>query len=352
VVMSIRMVPLTRTFRRLLRLVHDLAARSRKQARLRLIGENTEMDKTIIEQITDPLVHIIRNCVDHGIETPEERVRAGKPETGIITVEARHEGGEVVIHISDDGRGLNRKNILAQAIRKGLVSGNPENMSDEEVFQLIFEAGLSTAERVTDISGRGIGMEVVRRNIEKLKGRVNIDSIPGKGTNIILNIPLTLAIIDGMLVRIGKASYTIPLLSIRESFRPSPEQITRTMSGLELVRLRNEMIPVIRLHKIYNIEPEYRELDQGILINVTSGLRSVCFFADEIIGHHQTVIKGMPEYIGVKSGVSGCTILEDGEVGLILDVGYIITMMERQGEVYHKRAGTAAAYPVPDFQEV
>jgi len=295
---------------------------------LELIGEDTEVDKTIIEHIDDPLMHIIRNCVDHGIESPEERKAVGKPETGKLTIEAKHEGGEVLIRISDDGRGLNREKILAKGIRRGMIRDDGKPLSDQEVFRLIFEPGFSTAEKVTEVSGRGVGLDVVKKNIEKMKGKANIRSIPGKGTTIILSIPLTLAIIDGMIVRVGSSSYTIPLLSIRESFRPNPDQITITMEEQEIVRIREDMIPVIRLHELYNITPEQTELCKGILINVSSGIKSVCLFADEIIGHHQTVIKGMPGYVASARGISGCTILGDGEVSLILDVGKLIDIAE------------------------
>ncbi|GBC60047.1 chemotaxis protein CheA [Desulfonema ishimotonii] len=332
VVMSARMVPLAKTFRRMNRLVHDLSARSGKQIRLRLIGEETEVDKTVIERIVDPLVHLIRNSVDHGIESPEGRHRSGKPGTGTITLEAGHEGGEVLIRLSDDGRGLDREKILARAIGQGLISDDEARLTGQETDHLIFEPGFSTSEDVTDVSGRGIGLDVVRQNIEKLKGRTEVESTPDRGTTFCLRIPLTLAVIDGMLIRIGSACFTIPLLSIRKSFRPHRRQITVTMSGHEMVHIHNRLLPVIRLHRLYKIKPEHRALDAGILIHVTSGPKSVCLFADDIIGHHQTVIRGMPEYIGSAHGISGCTILDHGRIGLILDIGHIIDMVEKQSE--------------------
>ncbi len=329
VAMSMRMVPLSRTFRKMTRLAHDLSLKSGKPVKLTLLGEETEVDKTVIEHITDPLVHIIRNCVDHGIESPDMRRRFGKPETGLITIRAGHEGGEVVIHVSDDGQGLSREKILKKAIATGIVSGDGTHLSDEAVHRLIFEPGFSTAEQVTDVSGRGVGMDVVRRNLEKIKGRIDVHTLPGRGTTLSFRIPLTLAIIEGMLIRVGTARYTIPLLSIRESFRPTPKQITTTMDGQEIVRIRNDLLPILRLHKLYKVASEQTEIDRGILIHVACGIKSVCLFADDIVGHHHTVIKGIPEYIDSARGISGFTILDNGEVSLILDVGSIIEMAER-----------------------
>jgi len=328
VAMSMRMVPLSKTFRKTVRLVHDLSLRMGKEIKLELIGEETEVDKTVSDYITDPLLHIIRNCADHGIESPEERKAAGKPRVGNITVEAKHEGGEIIIRVSDDGRGLNREKILAKGLETGLIGNEGKNFSDQDIFRLIFEPGFSTAEKVTQVSGRGVGLDVAKKNLEKLKGRADIRSIPGKGTTLILRIPLTLAVIDGMLVRVGQAVYTVPMLSIRDAFRPVSDQITKTMDGQEIVRTREELIPVIRLHRFYKIIPDQTELDRGILITVMSGDRSICFFADDILGHHQTVIKGLPGYVQTARGISGCTILDNGEVSLILDVGSIIDIVE------------------------
>jgi len=290
------------------------------------------VDKTVSDYITDPLLHIIRNCADHGIESPEERKAAGKPQAGNITVEAKHEGGEIIIRVSDDGRGLNREKILAKGLETGLIGNEGKNFSDQDIFKLIFEPGFSTAEKVTQVSGRGVGLDVAKKNLEKLKGRAEIRSIPGKGTTLILRIPLTLAVIDGMLVRVGSAVYTVPMLSIRDAFRPASDQITKTMDGQEIVRIREELIPVIRLHRFYKIIPDQTELDRGILITVMSGDRSICFFVDDILGHHQTVIKGLPGYVASARGISGCTILDNGEVSLILDVGSIIDIVEEYGE--------------------
>lgn len=329
VAMAVRMIPLSTTFRKMIRLVHDLSEKQEKNVRLELAGEETEVDKTVIELIADPLVHIVRNAVDHGIEKSAARLTAGKAETGVICIEARHEGGEVLILIEDDGRGLSREKLLAKGIERGQITGDGSDMSDSQVFQLIFEPGLSTAAAVTDISGRGVGMDVVKKNIEKLKGHVDIRSKPGEGTVIILRIPLTLAIMEGMLIRVGSARYTLPILAIRETFQPKPEQITVAMDGQELVKVRKEIIPVIRLHRIFKKKPDHLGLSEGILIVVEHNRRKVCILVDEILGQYQTVIKGLPDYLEATHGISGCTILGDGAVSLILDV---VGIMNRAGK--------------------
>jgi len=304
--------------------VHDLSLKFSKKVRLELRGEETEVDKTVIEHISDPLVHIIRNAIDHGIEPPDKRRAAGKDETGIILLEAGHDSGEVVIRITDDGAGLRRDKILRKGIERGLVVGNGEGMSDEEVYNLIFEPGFSTAEIVTDVSGRGVGMDVVRKNLEKIKGRVDISSAPGAGTTFVLRIPLTLAIIEGMLVRTGTSKFIIPLLSIVESFRPAQEHITLLPDGTEMVKVRQSLLQVARLHRLYNIAPDTTHLHEGILVTVESQHEQLCLFVDEVIGQMQTVIKGLPGYMGDVQGLSGCSIMGDGEVCLILDVGSLI----------------------------
>jgi two-component system chemotaxis sensor kinase CheA len=321
--MVIRMLPISGQFRRMIRLVHDLSRKNGKKIDLQLSGENTEVDKTVIEKITDPMVHLIRNSLDHGIGSPEERMSVGKPETGVIKLEARHEEGEVQITISDDGRGMDRDKLIAKAVAKGLIDGDGSQLSDSEALQLIFEPGFSMAEKITDISGRGVGMDVVRSNLEEIKGRVDVQSELGKGTTITLHIPLTLAIIDGMLIRVGSSRYIIPILSIRESFRPEASAITVTPEGRELVRVRDRLIPVLRLHEIHNLQPDSTKLIEGLLIVLEARGGNLCLFVDELLGQQQTVIKGLSEYIGKLgevSGVSGCTILGDGEVCLILDV--------------------------------
>jgi two-component system chemotaxis sensor kinase CheA len=331
VALSVRMIPLAMTFQKLVRVVHDLARKENKKVKLIIVGEETEVDKTMTEHIADPLLHMVRNSVDHGLESPKERLAAGKPETGKVMVEARYEGGEVWIVVSDDGRGLSREKILATAIERGLFKGDATALSDEEVYSFIFEPGFSTNKNVSEISGRGVGMDVVKKNIEKLKGRITVRSRSGHGTQIFLQIPLTLAIIDGMLVRVGEARYTIPLLSIRESIRPQKSAITMTPDQQELVRIREELIPVIRLHKLHGKTPDYLNLDEGILVIVEDQGRKAALFIDEILGQQQTVIKGLSRYLANVKGISGCTILGDGAVSLILDIGGLVEKAGRLG---------------------
>ena len=324
--MSVRMIPLSATFRKMVRLVHDLGTKAGKKIKLNLVGEETEVDKTVIEQIADPLVHIVRNSCDHGVEPPDERIAAGKPDTGSVTLEGKHEGGEVWILITDDGRGLNKERILSKAIERGLVGVDAKDWSDDRIYKLVFEPGFSTAEKVTDISGRGVGMDVVKRNIEKLNGRIDITSRPGLGSTFTLRIPLTLAIVDAMLVRVGEGKYMIPTLTIRESLVPTMSQVTVTPEGREILRLREEMVPIIRLYDVFGCRPDAEKLKDGILIVAEDSGRSFAFFVDEIVGQQQTVIKGLPEYIGESNGFSGCTILGDGTVSLIVDVGAVSQM--------------------------
>jgi len=324
--MSVRMIPLSATFRKMVRLVHDLSTKAGKKIKLNLVGEETEVDKTVIEQIADPLVHIVRNSCDHGVEPPEERVKAGKSDTGSVTLEGKHEGGEVWILITDDGRGLNREKIMAKALEKGIVGTEVKDWSDDRVYKLVFEPGFSTADKVTDISGRGVGMDVVKRNIEKLNGRIDITSRPGQGSTFTLRIPLTLAIVDAMLVRVGEGKYMIPTLTIRESLVPTMNQVTVTPEGREILRLREEMVPIVRLYDVFGCRPGAEKLKDGILIVTEDSGRSFAFFVDEIVGQQQTVIKGLPDYIGEANGFSGCTILGDGTVSLIVDVGAVSQM--------------------------
>jgi len=333
--MIIRMMPISGLFKRMIRLVHDLSRKSGKKVDFRLSGENTEVDKTVIEKISDPLVHLIRNAMDHGLEEVEGRHSAGKDETGTISLSASHEEGEVHITITDDGRGMDRKKLISKGIEKGLVEGDGSQLSDQDAFKLIFFPGFSTAEQITDVSGRGVGMDVVRQNLEAIKGRVTINSVLGRGATISLCIPLTLAIIDGMLLRVGQSHYILPILSIRESFRPGANAITVTPDGQELVRVRESLLPVVRLHVMHGIKPDQERLEDGILIVLDcGGKRNICLFVDELLGQQQTVIKGLSDYIGhlgSVTGVSGCTILGNGEVCLILDVRTMDEMQEGEG---------------------
>ncbi len=332
VAMSMRMVPLAGTFRRMVRLVRDLAQKGNKKVNLEIIGEETEVDKTIIEQISDPLVHLIRNAVDHGVETPQERKMLGKPETARLTVAAKHSAGEVWIIVEDDGRGLDREKILRKGMERGLIENDNLDLKDEEVWGLIFEPGFSTADKISSVSGRGVGMDVVKRNIEKLGGKVDIRSKTGTGTMFVIRIPLTLAIIEGMVVKVGDSRYTIPISSIKESFQPSEDQITVTPGALEVVTIRGELLPVIRLHELYKVQPICKDLSGGILIVVENDNKKCCLFVDELVGQQQIVIKGLSSYLGRVRSISGCAILGDGDVSMILDIADLINLAEERGQ--------------------
>ncbi|MDY6824928.1 MAG: chemotaxis protein CheA [Thermodesulfobacteriota bacterium] len=330
IALSVRMLPISGVFRKMIRLVHDLSNKAGKKVDLELLGEDTEIDKTVSELIADPLVHLVRNALDHGFETPEERIAAGKEPVGKLLLEAKYEGGEVWITISDDGRGLDRERILAKAFERDMVKGDTAAMTDREVFELIFKPGFSTAAEVTDISGRGVGMDVVRRNLEKINGHVEVHSKPGQGSLVILSIPLTLAIIEGMLVRVGTAYYIISLLAIRESIQVEKAMITKTMDGQELVKFRGEFVPVIRLHELHNIPADNTDLVGGLVVIVGTQEESAAIMIDELLGEQQAVIKGLSEYIGNVRGVSGCTIQGDGTISLILDTGGLIKKVREQ----------------------
>ncbi len=326
VAMSVRMISLAEMFSNLVRTVRDLSAKHEKKIRVKLQGQDTRTDKTVIEQINESLQNIIRYHVLFGIEDPEERSAAGKPETAVIGIEARQEGGEILITVSDNGRGLDRKNILHRAVRRGLIQNDAPEPSYEDLCRFIFNPAFYSSED----PDRHARLPRVREHLEKIKGNADVQSSPGKGTMLILRIPVSRTIIDGMLIRIGRTICAVPLLSVRESFRIESSQITVIMSGQEIIRIRNELLPVVRLHRIYGITAERTELEEGILISVFSGQKKICLFADEIIGHCQTVVKEMPEYIGMTAGISGCTILEDGGIGFILDVGRLIDMTESE----------------------
>jgi two-component system chemotaxis sensor kinase CheA len=305
----------------MIRLVRDVAQKTGKKVDLDIVGEETEVDRNVIEKITDPLVHVIRNAIDHGIGEPAARQKAGKSPAGRILLSARYVGGEVWITINDDGKGLNREKILAKAQERGLVAGRISDLTNSEVWDLIFQPGFSTVDTITDVSGRGVGMDVVRRNIEAIGGKVGISSQEGKGTQVDLKIPLTLAIIDGMIVRVGNQKYTIPITAIKETMRVDDRLITRTMDGQEIINVRDSLFPVIRLHEFYNVEPQNLDLPDGIIMIVENSGRRFCLFVDELIGQQQIVIKGLSRYVGNLKAISGCTILGDGTVCLIVDVG-------------------------------
>lgn len=318
-VMGIRMLPIGNAFSRFPRLVRDLSGKAGKKIQLLLSGEETELDKTVIESIGDPLTHLVRNSADHGLEPPDERVAAGKPEQGTIHLSAFHEGGSICITVQDDGRGLNRDKILAKAIKQGLITEN-DKLSDDQIWALIFRPGFSTAEKITDVSGRGVGMDVVKRNIEGLGGTVSIKTVTGKGTTFTLKLPLTLAIIEGMTVRVGADTYIVPLLSILESIQPKKDSLKTVVGKGELVNVRETYLPMIRLYDVFALQPEHKEPTKAILLILETEGERVAVMVDEILGQQQVVIKSMEQNFRKVEGVAGATILGDGTVGFILDV--------------------------------
>jgi two-component system, chemotaxis family, sensor kinase CheA len=324
ITMGIRMIPLEGLFNKMRRLVRDLARKFDKKINLSISGQDTEMDRNVIEEISDPLVHIIRNSIDHGVEGQEQREAAGKSSEGNIGLDAKYEGNEIWITISDDGGGLRRDKILAKAEKNNLLTGSPDELSDSDVWQLIFEPGFSTADQVSEISGRGVGMDVVRRNIEKLRGKIDIASTPGEGTNIVLKIPLTLAIIDAINFQVGTMQYSVPISDIVEFQKVTEEQVTRTSSEQEVLRLREEIIPIIKLHQFFDIETVKRKVSDGLVIIAQGRGKKIALLVDEIIGNQQIVIKPLPEYMAGMRAVSGCSIMGNGEVTLILDIGSLI----------------------------
>jgi len=323
--MSMRMVPLKPVFQKLARLVRDLSQKSGKAVEFQTHGEDTELDRNMVDAIADPLVHMVRNSLDHGLETPDERKVSGKRPAGLLRLSAYHAGGAVVVELHDDGRGLNRDKIIAKAMAKGLIDSS-KTLTDQDVFALIFAPGFSTADQVTDISGRGVGMDVVRRNIEGIRGRIEITSAPGEGTTFKLRLPLTLAITDGMLVRVGLERYIVPTTSIQLSFRPSPEQICTVAGRGEMVVLRGETLPIVRLHRLFNVQGASERFDESLLMLVGDGDKRVALMVDDLLGQHQVVAKSLGEGIGRVDGLSGGAILGDGRVGLIIDIGQLVQL--------------------------
>ena len=324
--MSLRMVTVKSTFQKMARLVRDVASKSGKRVNLVIQGEDTELDRNVVEQISDPLVHMIRNAVDHGIELPTDRGAAGKDEEGQLSLSAYHQGGSIVIEIQDDGRGIDRDKVFEKARAKGLVpaDANAQSMSDGEVFNMIFLPGFSTAEQVTDLSGRGVGMDVVRRNIEALRGKIEIESTLGEGTTFRMRLPLTLAIIDGMIVRVGKSRYVVPTLSIEQSFRPDLDDVHHVVDRGECVRVRGAVLPVYRLKELFGQRDGADALEEGILVVVEVDGQRSCLFVDEIVGQQQVVIKSLGMSRDRVVGLSGGAIMTDGRVALIIDVGTLV----------------------------
>ncbi len=316
--MSLRMIPIKQTFQRMSRLVRDLSKAAGKSVNIELVGEETEIDRNMVEEIYNPLVHLIRNAVDHGLEPPQDRIRAGKPESGLITLKAYHRGGHVVIEISDNGRGLNKEKILDKAVKNGVVDPK-ENLSDQEIYRLVFLPGLSTAEKVTDVSGRGVGMDVVKQAIEKLRGKIEIETAAGAGTTFTTSFPLTMAIIDGMIVRVGSERYIIPTTAIRRLLRPVQDAYSSVVNRGEMINVRGDLLPLVRLYDVFEIEPKYKEPWEAIVVVVECENRSKCLLVDDILGKEEVVIKGLGESMKLVRGISGGAILGDGSVGLILD---------------------------------
>jgi two-component system chemotaxis sensor kinase CheA len=329
--MSLRMVPIRNTFQKMARLVRDLGVQQGKDIQLILEGEDTELDRNIVEELGDPLVHMIRNSADHGIESQAERLAVGKPAAGTITLRAFHRGGFIVIEIQDDGRGLNPDRIRMKAVERGLVKPD-DNIDERAIFDLIFAPGFSTAEKITDLSGRGVGMDVVRRNIERMRGKIEIESAIGRGTTFTISLPLTLAIIEGLLVGVGDQRYVIPTLSVRESFRPLPSMVTKVQGRGEMVSVRGRLTPVLRLGEHLNTAAAATDLSAGILVVVESGQDSRCLFVDELIGKQEVVIKSLGDMFHQQTNFAGAAILGDGRVGLILDVNALVKLKSRNGE--------------------
>lgn len=328
--LSLRMVPIAASFQKMTRIVRDLSHRLGKQIHLETEGEDTELDKTVVDQIGDPLLHMVRNSVDHGIELPEDRIAAGKPPEGTICLKAYHQGGNFIIEIQDDGKGLDRDRILRKAIERGIVSEH-DNLSDEDIYGLIFAAGFSTAEQVTDVSGRGVGMDVVRRNVEALQGSISIRSQMGKGCRMIVRLPLTLAILDGLLVRVANDSYVIPLLSVVESINQKDRDIKSVLAKGEVITLRGEIVPLLRLDRILNLRHNHDTTDSNLLVIVEDQGRKYSLAVDELLGQQQVVIKNLEANFQKVPGVAGATILGDGRVALILDINGISALASKHG---------------------
>jgi two-component system chemotaxis sensor kinase CheA len=328
-VMSIRMLPISTVFNRFPRLVRDLAQKLDKKVVLDLRGETTELDKTVLEKIGDPLVHLVRNAIDHGLEVPAKRLAAGKGDTGTLRMEAFHRGGSIVVEVADNGAGLNRDAIVAKAISRGIIATG-EGMSDDAVADLIFEAGFSTAAATTDLSGRGVGMDVVRRNVMDLGGTVAIRSTQGQGTTFTITLPLTLAIIDGLTAAVGEETYIVPLVSIVESVQVKPDAVRSVAGGGELFRFRDHWLPIVRLFDVFGCEGKRLAVDEGIVIVVEGEGTRIGLFVDELIGQQQAVVKSLEANYRRVTGISGATILADGSVALIADVAGLVRMQGRR----------------------
>jgi len=326
----LRMVPIKQTFQRMSRLVRDLAKGNGKIVSVEMIGEDTEIDRNMVDEIYNPLVHMIRNSVDHGLETPDERIRAGKPDKGMIQLKAHHRGGNIMISIADDGRGLNRAKLLEKAVKTGRIQEG-EDLSDEEIYRLIFLPGLSTAEKVTDVSGRGVGMDVVKQAVDKLRGKIEIKSVPGKGTTLTTSFPLTMAIIDGMIVRSGNQRFILPTTAIRQALRPTRESYTNVIGKGELMHVMGNLLPLLRLSDVFGIDTAKKEPWEAIAVVLEAEGRAKCLLVDEILGKAEVVIKSLGDGLKHIPGIAGGAILGDGQIGLILDAEGLFAISERNG---------------------
>lgn len=331
IVMSLRMVPVSGVFQKMKRIVRDMGKELNKDVELILIGEDTEIDKTIADGISDPIMHLVRNSMDHGIETEEERIRAGKDKKGTVRLSASNTGGEIHITVEDDGRGFESKKILAKAKTKNMLAKPESEYTPKEIYQFLMLPGFSTNETVTEYSGRGVGMDVVKSNVEKVGGTVVLDSREGVGTAVTFKIPLTLTIVSGMQVVVGNSEFIIPIKNIQQSFKISEDKIIRNTDGSEMILIREKCYPIIRVNEYFKIKTDVTKIEDGILILVESGDNSICLFVDRIIGEQQVVVKPLPvilnKYHLKESGISGCSILGDGSINLILDIGNLIESM-------------------------
>lgn len=325
--MAMRMVPVQGVFQKMSRLARDLMHKAEKQVNFVTVGEETELDRTVVDKIADPLVHMVRNAIDHGVEKAEDRTQVGKNPAGRVELRAFHQAGNIVIELQDDGKGLDRDKIVKKAVEQGLIEPGQE-ISEEEAFKLIFHPGLSTAEKITSISGRGVGMDVVKKNIEALRGRVDISSVKGKGTTFTIRLPLTLAVIDGQVVRIGEARYIIPINAIVRSLRPTREQISTIQNRGEMVLERGELIPLVRLYRLLRVAPSTEEPTEALIVVVEEDGRKCCLMVDDLLAQQQVVIKSLGEALGRVRGVSGGAIMGDGRVTLILDIPGLVELAQ------------------------
>ncbi len=331
IVMSLRMVPISGIFQKMKRIVRDMGKELNKDVDLILIGDETEVDKTIVDGIADPIMHLVRNAMDHGIESTEERISKGKNPKGIIKLAALNTGGEIHIIIEDDGKGFDTEKILAKAKAKGLLQKAENEYSAKEIYQFLMLPGFSTSDTVTEYSGRGVGMDVVKKNVEKIGGSIVLDSKINKGTNITFRIPLTLAIVSGMQVVVGDSELIIPIKNINQSFKAQIKDIIKNTDGKEMIIIRDKCYPIVRLYEFFSMDTETKDIEDGILILVESGDRRICLFADKILGEQQVVVKPLPtvlnKYNIKESGISGCSILGDGSINLIMDISSLIDSM-------------------------